>query len=111
MIRSEVKTHFEAEPASDWGAEYDHAEDPSVLKWKSSGSAGKPIKLPSQGFEGVGVAHGNQESVTKDWTYEYGPKTPGISSRPALRSLGARSTTTVFMASIMPAFMFMVQMI
>mmetsp|Transcript_33924 Transcript_33924/g.59887 ORF Transcript_33924/g.59887 Transcript_33924/m.59887 type:complete len:140 (+) Transcript_33924:65-484(+) len=63
---------------SDWRSEYGHAEDPSVLKWKTKGSQEKPSKLPEQGLEGNGVAHSNFKTMTADFGYEYGPKGKGI---------------------------------
>mmetsp|Transcript_89160 Transcript_89160/g.154384 ORF Transcript_89160/g.154384 Transcript_89160/m.154384 type:complete len:144 (+) Transcript_89160:48-479(+) len=64
--------------ASDWRSEYGHAEDPSVLKWKTKGSEEKPSKLPEQGLEGKGVAHSNFKTVTADFGHEYGPKGSGV---------------------------------
>mmetsp|Transcript_46005 Transcript_46005/g.80861 ORF Transcript_46005/g.80861 Transcript_46005/m.80861 type:complete len:151 (+) Transcript_46005:102-554(+) len=90
-------------PEADWGKEWAHAKDPSVLKWKSELAKETPSKLPAQGFEGKPVMHTNQKTVTKDWTHEYGPK--GVGRTKPVYSLGVRSATTVFMVSAVPVFM------
>mmetsp|Transcript_48440 Transcript_48440/g.142975 ORF Transcript_48440/g.142975 Transcript_48440/m.142975 type:complete len:135 (-) Transcript_48440:58-462(-) len=36
-----------------------------------------PMPLPEQGYHGKGVAHADMETVTSDWSEEYGPKSKG----------------------------------
>lgn len=45
--------------------------DPVAL----STQGGEPSKLPEQGYEGEHVEHKNMQTVTGNWTEEYGPTT------------------------------------
>ena len=37
----------------------------------------QPAQLPEQGYHGKGVAHADMETMTSDWSNEYGPKSKG----------------------------------
>jgi len=53
--------------------------------------------LPSQGFEGAGVAHKDKETATSDWRREYGPRTvPHV-----LKKAGASTLTVTSMLFVL----------
>lgn len=67
------------------------AKRPAMLTLASAYRRMNAEPLPSQGFEGAGVAHMDKETATADWRKEYGPGT----APQAFVKAGASSLTSL----------------